>query len=115
MRKHSIHFAATGSALCLMPAAAWAQSSPGAGRYACWGPHMMGWGGGWNTVIFGPLLMILFLALLIAAVVLLVRWLGGSRGSTSPGQTPLDILKERFARGEIDKEEFEERRRILGD
>ena len=32
---------------------------------------------------------------------------------SSPTRTPLDILKERFARGEIDKEEFEERRRVL--
>lgn len=115
MRKLSIRFAAAGAALCLMPAAAWAQASPGAGQYACWGPQMMGWGGGWSGMIFGPLMMILVLALPVAAVVLLIRWLGGSRGSASPGQTPLDILRERYARGEIDKEEFEERRRTLGD
>lgn len=72
-------------------------------------------------MFFGPLLMILLLALLVAAVILLVRWLGGSwRGTTPPdeasqGNRALDILKERFARGEIDKEEFEERRRILGE
>lgn len=115
MQKHLIQFvAAVGAALGLMPSAAWAQGPLGAGRYACWGPHMMGTGGGWYAMIFGPLLMLLFLALIIAAVVLLVRWLGGLRhGTSQPGQTPLDILKERFARGEIDKEEFEERRRIL--
>jgi putative membrane protein len=64
--------------------------------------------------------MILVLALVIAVAVLLVRWLGGSSQAGAPHQpspagTPLDILKERFARGEIDKEEFEERRRVLGE
>jgi putative membrane protein len=32
-----------------------------------------------------------------------------------PGRSPLDILKERFARGEIDKEVLEKRRRVLGE
>jgi putative membrane protein len=71
-------------------------------------------------MVFGPLFMILLLALVIAVAVLGVRWVGGphqgvSAPSDSPGRTPLDILKERFARGEIDKSEFEERRRVLGD
>jgi putative membrane protein len=70
-------------------------------------------------MIFGPLLMILVLAVVIAVAVLLVRWLGGlwhgAASHQAPGRTPLDILKERFARGEIDKEEFEERRRVLGE
>ena len=52
-------------------------------------------------------------------VVLLVRWLGGPGYGgalhSPPGGTPLDILKERFAKGEIDKEEFEERRLVPGE
>ncbi len=78
----------------------------------------MGGGGGWFGMILGPIFMISVLALVIAAAVLLVRWLGGSGQAAAPDQperTPLDILKERFARGEIDKEEFDERRRILGE
>lgn len=67
-------------------------------------------------MFFGPLMMVLFVAALVIVVVLLVRWLGGMSHSLAlpppSGKTPLDLLKERFARGEID-EEYEERRQIL--
>ncbi|MDX8528283.1 SHOCT domain-containing protein [Mesorhizobium sp. MSK_1335] len=112
--------AVASAALALVPSAAWAQAPSDIGRYD-WGPHMMWWGGGWYAMIFGPLFMILFLALLLAAAVFLVRGLGGpSSGPVSQhhpvaSRTPVDILRERFARGEIDKEELEERRRVLGE
>ena len=107
---------AVGFALALVQGAAWAQAPSDADRWS-YGPHMMWWGGGWYGMIFGPLFMLLILAVLIAAVVLLVRWAGGPWQQTAPppNRTPLDILKERFARGEIDKDEFEERRRVLGE
>jgi putative membrane protein len=82
-------------------------------------PHMWGGGWGWGGMILGPLIMILFVAATIAVVVLLVRWIGGGSTPSVPppatGKSALDILKERFARGEIDKEEFEERKRLLSD
>lgn len=82
-----------------------------------YGPHM--WGAGWHEWFLGPIMMIFFLALTVAVIVLVVRWFGGpGHGGpmhAPPGRTPLDILKERFAKGEIDKEEYEERRRVLGE
>ena len=71
-------------------------------------------------MFLGPLFMILVLTAVITLAVLLVRWLGGSShvaGSNQAQQarTPIDILKDRFARGEIDQKEFEERRRVLDD
>jgi putative membrane protein len=111
-----LSIAAIGAAIALLPGAAVAQTTSDPDRYG-WGSHMMGWG--WSGMIFGPIFMILVLALVIAVAVLLVRWLGGSSLTATPHQpparTPLDILKERFARGEIDKDEFDERRRILGE
>lgn len=76
-----------------------------------------GWGMG--SMIFGGFAMIVFWAVTIALIVLLVRWLIGSeplrRAERPEGKTPLDILKERFAKGEIDKDEFEERRKLLSE
>ena len=78
-----------------------------------------GWDWGWGHMIFGSLMMILFWGGIILVIVLAVRWLGGrssqGAGSQLPGKRALDILQERFARGEIDKEEFEERKRLLSD
>ena len=80
------------------------------------GPFM-GWG--WHGWFLGPLMMLAVLAAAFAVVVLIVRALLGSQGGPPyrpPGtyNSPLDILRERFAKGEIDKDEFEERRRVLG-
>jgi putative membrane protein len=78
-----------------------------------------GWGWGWGHMIFGSLMMVLFWGGIIVAIVLAVRWIGSgsSHGATPPvpRNKALDILQERFARGEIDKEEFEERKRLLSD
>ena len=119
MMRFSIPIVAA-AALDLVPTWVWAQGPSETDRYV-YGPHMMWWGGGWYGMIFGPLIMILVLAVVIAAAVLLVRWAGGQWPGTGPsqsvpaGRTPLHILKERFARGEIDQDEFEKRRRVLGD
>lgn len=67
--------------------------------------HMMGPCGG---MIF----MLVFWILLIVGVVLLVRWLS-ARGRMNRGKSPLDILKERYARGEINREDFERMKKDL--
>ena len=72
-----------------------------------------GWFGG-GGMFLGPLLMIGFWALVIYLIVLAVRWIGGGTHSTPPNErTALDILKERYARGEIDEREYEERKKTL--
>jgi putative membrane protein len=77
----------------------------------------MGYGGfGAGAMGFGAVWMIVFWVLVIAGVALLVRQLFSSPpvGRIEGGpQTPRDILGERYARGEINKEEFERKRRNL--
>ncbi len=80
----------------------------GGGQYHYHG--MMG--GNW---IFGPIMMLLFIGLIVAAIVITARILGfDASNRPSSTNTSLDILKERFAKGEIDKDEFEDRKRTLG-
>ena len=90
----------------LLPATAFAQERP----YEWgWGMHPMMWGA-WG---FGMMLMmILFWALVIAAVVLGIRWLLG-QGKESRSDSALEILRQRYARGEINKEEFEAKKKDL--
>ena len=69
----------------------------------------MWWGGG--GMWLGPLWMIVWLGVLVAIIVGLVRWLGGTGGGgVTPTRTARDILDERYARGEIDREEYMRRR-----
>jgi len=68
---------------------------------------MMGPMMGWAWLLF----WLLLLAVLVVGVVYVVRSLSDHAGR--PASSALQILEERFARGEIDGDEFEERRRAL--
>ncbi len=72
----------------------------------------MGWGSGSGGMLgFAP--MALWGVLLIVGIALLVRWLfGGATGGRRAGAAR-GILAERYARGEIDREEFQKRQRDL--
>jgi len=73
--------------------------------------------GGFGTVGGGMGIgFILFWGLVIVAIFLGVRALSGVSGRPggTPDKTPLDTLKERYARGEIQREEFEQKKQDLG-
>lgn len=79
-----------------------------------WGHHTLGWGG----LLIGALMMLLFWGGLFVLGWLLIRATMASRSQQATGQDhssggPLQILKARYARGEIDKAEYEEIRRDL--
>ena len=63
---------------------------------------------------FGWIFMVLWWALFIAGIIALVKWLAQqSQGVNEPKKSSLEILKQRYARGEIDKKEFEEKKKDL--
>ncbi len=71
----------------------------------------MMWGGGYG--MFGGLMMILFWGIVIALIVFAVKWFSDNQGPGGKRRDALDILRERFAAGEIDEEEFDRRRKAL--
>jgi|WetSurMetagenome_2_1015567.scaffolds.fasta_scaffold824893_1 putative membrane protein len=79
------------------------------------GPGMMNWYGvSWHFGI--PTILISVLAAL--GIILCIRWLLASRRQGQPAfhpETPLDILKKRFARGELTRDEYLNMRRDLGE
>jgi putative membrane protein len=58
--------------------------------------------------------MVLWWFLIILGIVVLAKWLFGGSARNSEGDRALTILRERYARGEIDKAEFDARKRDLG-
>ena len=86
---------------------AWAQDRPwGGGWHPMWGM--------WGVWGLGMLLtMLAFWVVVIVGLVALVRWLT-AQGRAPRTDTALEILRQRYARGEINKEQFEAMRRDLG-
>lgn len=71
---------------------------------------------GFGHMLFGGLMMIVFWGGIIVLIVFAVRWLGGgpARRERPAGRpSALEILQERYARGEIDHDEFERRKQLL--
>jgi putative membrane protein len=92
--------------------------SPGWQGWGMMGPGMMGGYGfhngyGWSWIM--GIVMIVFWALIIAGVVILIRHAASGHRWTGSGtqESALDILKRRYAQGEIGKEEFEQKKKDL--
>ncbi len=66
----------------------------------------MGWGHMWYGWFF-------WIIILVLLVFIIIRLVGNRQQSPTQNETPLDVLKKRYANGEITKEQFEEMKRDL--
>ena len=88
--------------------------------YYGYGSHMFGWG------VFGAIMSVLVWVVIIVVIVALVRrlvlgrrWMGhhgmhGMHGMTGSGSA-METLRQRYAKGEINKEEFEQKKKDLAE
>lgn len=79
---------------------------------------MWGWMSGWAWLAMAVML-VAFLVLVVVAATMVTRLLGPpdqpGGGDRPAGRSAMEILRERFASGEIDEEEFQRRRAVLSD
>jgi len=79
-------------------------------------PHEWGWGmhpmwGVWGLGMM--LMMLVFWGVVIVGIVLAIRWLANQGTKPRSSDTAIDILRQRYARGDISKEEFDAKKRDL--
>lgn len=84
------------------------------GGWSMMGPGMMGgdFGGGWWWMVIPMVLVPILVIWAIVALVRGVSWTGG-HGVSGGSESALEVLRKRYARGDINKQEFEEKRRDL--
>jgi putative membrane protein len=70
-------------------------------------------GMGWGWIGLGLVHMVVFWGLVILALVALVKWVGGSERPFP--DRPIDILRARYAKGELTREQFEQMKRELAE
>ncbi len=75
---------------------------------------MYDWGYGNGYDIWWFVFMLLMMVLVVVGVIVVIRYLVRSTDNDREG-TALELLKKRYAKGEIDKREFEEKRKVLGE
>ena len=70
------------------------------------------WGGG-GGMWLGPVWMVVWLVVLVVIVVVVVRWFGAPGGGERSAHSARAILDERYARGEIDRDEYMKRKQDI--
>jgi len=120
--KNKVFIPSVVAALCVAATSAMAQVGeiPDRNGYYSHGHDIM-WGGGqWGGfgMVLGPIFMILLVVGIVAGIIYLLRLFGmagPASGSHVAHDRALALLKERYAKGEIDSTEFTERKKLLAD